>query len=115
MINAPKSVIHQNIVTLREAVHVNRDFLPPTWSDADCLRLYSLRTVIERKFSHNTQIYHVKELNVRGIDQVAKHRMIVLVLDLLKDLACLKLGRLDLLGHISHFLPFAADRVPQNI
>jgi len=103
MINAPKTVKHQHMVHLREDIHLNRDFVPSSWTDADLLSLYSLRTTIERQFSHNVQIYHVKEVNIRGIDQVAKHRFVVLLLDLLTQLTALKVGKPELLGRFTAF------------
>jgi hypothetical protein len=60
------------------------------------------------------QIYHVKEANVRGIDQVTKHRFVVLLLDLLKELAAIKLGRLDLLGHYTSFSSLRSGDSVQN-
>lgn len=103
MINAPKTVKHQHMVHLREDIHLNRDFVPSSWTDADLLSLYSLRTAIERQFSHNVQIYHVKEVNIRGIDQVAKHRFVVLLLDLLTQLTAIKVGKPELLGRFTAF------------
>jgi len=96
MINAPKNIKKQNIIKLSENVRLNRDFLPPNWSLEDCIKIYNLRTIIERLFSHNTLVYHARRMNVRGIDQAAKHRYMILILDLLKVLACHKLGRSDL-------------------
>jgi len=103
LINAPKNIVNQNVVTLRDNVHINRDFIPKDWTNAEILTIYDLRTEIERRFSHNVQIYHIKEINIRGIEQTAKHRFIVLILDLLKELTAIKLGRLDLLGKYSAF------------
>jgi hypothetical protein len=114
LINATKNITKQNIVDLRDDVHINRDFVPREWSDAEILKLYNLRTEIERRFSHNVQIYHVKEANVRGIDQVTKHRFVVLLLDLLKELAAIKLGRLDLLGHYTSFSSLRSGDSVQN-
>ena len=103
MINAPKTVKKQNIVDLRDDIHLNRDFVPGCWSDEDLLKLYYLRTVIERQFSHNVQIYHVKEVNIRGIDQIVKHRFVILILDLLKQLTAIKIGRFELIGKFTAF------------
>jgi hypothetical protein len=114
LINAPKIVTKQNIVDLRDDVHINRDFLPSSWSDTEILEIYNIRTKIERRFSHNFQIYHVKEINVRGIDQVAKHWYVVLISDLLKELAVIKLGRLDLLGNYTSFSSLRSGDSVQN-
>ena len=102
VINAPKHIKNQNIVELRDDIHLNRDFLPNKWSDKELLKLYAIRTVIERLFSHNIQIYNARRFNIRGIKEGTKHRLMILILDLLKTLACYKLGRPDL------FLTFTA-------
>ena len=96
MINAPKNVKKQNVITLTNNIRLNRDFIPLQWSDKDCRLIYNIRSEIERQFSHNTLVYHARRINVRSIDQVAKHRYMILNLDLLKALACHKLGRGDL-------------------
>jgi hypothetical protein len=114
IINATKNIVKQNIVDLREDIHINRDFVPSNWSDSEILEIYNIRTEIERRFSHNVQIYHVKEVNVRGIDQVTKHRFVVLILDLLKELTAVKLGRLDILGNYTSFSSLRSGDSVQN-
>lgn len=96
MINAPKNVKTHNLITLTNNVRLNRDFIPSQWSDNDCRLIYNVRSEIERQFSHNTLVYHARRMNVRGIDQAAKHRYMILILDILKTLVCHKLGRGDL-------------------
>jgi hypothetical protein len=96
MMNAPKNVKKHNIITLTNNIRLNRDFIPSQWSDDDCRLIYNIRSEIERQFSHNTLVYHARRMNVRGIDQAAKHRYMILNVDLLKALVCHKLGRGDL-------------------
>ena len=96
LINSRKNVKHQNIVDLSDLVHLNRDFVPEIWSDDDLREIYALRTIIERCFSHNIQLYHARRLNTRGIEQATIHRYLILILDCLKILTCYKVGRPDL-------------------
>ncbi len=96
VINEPKNIKNQNVVELRNDVHLNRDYLPKIWSDDELLKLYAIRTSIERLFSRNIQIYNARRLNIRGIEEATKHRLMILILDLLKTLTCYKLGRTDL-------------------
>lgn len=103
MLNVPKTVTKQHVVELDADHRFNRDFVPAAWTDAGIRDLMALRTVIERQFSHNTLVYHARRANVREIAEVAKHRYMVLILDILKTRACLSLGRGDLLGRSTAF------------
>ena len=103
MINVPKNVKTHNIVKLSNNVRINRDYIPSHWSDEDCRLIYNVRSEIERQFSHYTLVYHARRMNVRGIEQAAKHRYMILILDLLKVLTCHKLGRGDLFQRSTAF------------
>jgi hypothetical protein len=97
LINMPKTVTKQRVAVLDDDHRVNRNFVPEEWSDADVRELMNLRTVIERRFSPNNLVHHTRRLNVREIAEVAKHRYMMLILEVLKILACINLGRGDLL------------------
>lgn len=103
LINVPKTVKKQRVAILDGDHRANRNFLPAGWSDADVLRLENLRTEIERRFSPNNLVYHAERLNVREIAEAAKHRYMLLILEMLKCLACVNLGRGDLLQHPTAF------------
>ncbi len=103
LINVPKFVTKQPVAILDDDHRVNRRFVPAEWSDKDILALMNLRTVIERKFSPNNLVHHGRRLNVREIAEVAKHRYMLLILEVLKILACVNMGRGDLLGRATAF------------
>lgn len=115
MINTPKNVKKHNIITLTNNIRLNRDFIPSQWSDNDCRLIYNVRSEIERQFSHNNLVYHARRMNVRGIDQIAKHRYMILILDLLKALVCHKLGRGDLFQVSTAFCQMRNAYNPQFI
>jgi hypothetical protein len=103
LVNVPKLVTKQPVAILDDDHRVNRRFVPAEWSDKDLLALMNLRTVIERKFSPNNLVHHGRRLNVREIAEVAKHRYMLLILEALKVLACVNMGRGDLLGRATAF------------
>ncbi|WP_457559074.1 hypothetical protein [Candidatus Harpocratesius sp.] len=103
MIGATKNIKKHNIVKLENNVLINRDFVPSSWSNDDLHKLYDIRTSIEHQFSHNTLVYNARRVNVRGIADIGKYRYMILCLDLLKIIACHKLGRGDLFQHHTAF------------
>ncbi len=103
LINVPNLVTKQPVAILDEDHRVNRRFVPAEWTDKELLALMNLRTVIERKFSPNNLVHHCRRLNVREIAEVAKHRYMLLILEVLKVLACVTMGRGDLLGRATAF------------
>ena len=115
LLNAPKNITKQNVVELREDVHLNRDFIPASWSDRALLRLYAVRTSIERCFSHNIQVYNARKMNTRGLDQAVIHRYLILILDVLKILTAYKVGRPDLFQMYTAFSQMKVGVHPQAV
>ncbi len=115
LINVPKTVTKQRVAVFDADHRVNRDFAPAGCSDADLLALMNLRTEVERQFSHNNLVYHTRRANVREVAEVAKHRYVVLCLEVLKVLACVNLGHGDLLGKPTAFSRMRATRTIQEI
>lgn len=103
LVNAPKNVKTQNVVQFKKNLYLNKDFIPTFWSDKDIKRIFSIRTTIERLFSHNIQMYNARRMNTRGIEQASIHRYLLLILDLLKALTCYKIGRSDLFQTFTSF------------
>ena len=75
----------------------------------------NLRTAIERRFSPNNLVHHARRSNVREIAEVAKHRYLLLILEVLKILACVSLGRGDLLRYPTAFSRLRSTMTIQEI
>ncbi|MCF2138487.1 MAG: hypothetical protein K9W44_00360 [Candidatus Lokiarchaeota archaeon] len=103
MIRATKNIKKHNLVKLSSSILINRDFISSSRSNDELHELYGLRTCNERQFSHNTLFYNASRVNIRRIAEVAKHRYMILCLDLLKTIACHKLDRKDLFQHSTAF------------
>jgi hypothetical protein len=103
LINSKVSIKNHNVVTLNDFYSLNMDFIQEEWTQEELIPLMNIRTEIERQFAHNIVVYYARRANMRGGEMVSKHRYLILILDLLKNLTAYKLGRPDLIGKARNF------------
>jgi len=103
LIKARKNLVRHPVVEVRKGFWFNRDFFPPGWSVDDVRDAYSRRPVIEACQASNVTFYNSRRMNGRGLDNVRRGRAMIYILDMLRALTAVKIGRPDLVSKLTAF------------
>lgn len=114
VIRAKKNLVTHPTVEVRKGYWFNTDYFPPGWTKDDIRYVYDKRPAIEAAQSANNTFYNAKRMNNRGIDNAIRGRTMIYILDLLRALAAVKLGRPDLISTLGAFSTYR-DVFPPEI
>nr|MDO8116810.1 transposase [Candidatus Sigynarchaeota archaeon] len=103
VIRAKKNLVTHPIVEVKRGYWFNTDYFPPGWSAADIRYIYERRPAIEAGQSANNTFYNAGRMHTRGIDNAIRGRAMIYILDLLRALTAVKLGRPDLISKLTAF------------
>ncbi|MHA1680472.1 MAG: hypothetical protein ACTSUE_05650 [Promethearchaeota archaeon] len=118
IIRAKKNLVTHPTVEVRKGYWFNTDYFPPGWGADDVRYVYDRRPAIEAAQSANNTFYNAPRMNTRGIDNLVRGRTMIYILDLLRALTAVKIGRPDLISKLTDFStsrdvfppPFWADK-----
>jgi hypothetical protein len=103
IIRAKKNLVTHPTVEVRKGYWFNTDFFPPGWSSRDIRYVYDRRPAIEAGQSANNTFYNARRMNTRGLDNAMRGRSMIYILDLLRALTAVKIGRPDLISTLTAF------------
>jgi hypothetical protein len=102
-IRARKNLKLQPIVEIRNGYWFNSNFIPPGWTIDDVRAVYTKRPVIEARQAANDTFYNARRMNTRGIENIERNRAMIGILELLRAITAVKLGRPDLISKLTAF------------
>jgi hypothetical protein len=103
IIRAKKNLVTHPIVEVKKGYWFNSDYFPPGWSADDIRYVYERRPAIEAAQSANNTFYNAERMNTRGLDNAIRSRAMIYILDLLRALTAVKIGRPDLISTLTAF------------
>jgi hypothetical protein len=103
IIRAKKNLVTHPIMEIRKGYWFNSDYFPPGWGPDDVRYIYKRRPAIEAGQSANNTFYNAKRMNTRGIENATRGRVMIYILDLVRALTAVKIGRPDLISTLTAF------------
>lgn len=103
LIRAKKNLKTHPTAEFRKGYWINTDYIPPGWSLDDVRDAYVVRPAIEAAQSANNTFYNASRMNSRGIDNAVRGRCLIYILDLLRAITAVKMGRPDLASKLEAF------------
>jgi hypothetical protein len=102
-LRAMKNLKLQPVVEIRKGYWFNSNFIPPGWTNDDVRAIYTKRPVIEARQAANDTFYNASRMNTRGIENIERNRAMIGILELLRAITAVKLGRPDLISKLTAF------------
>jgi hypothetical protein len=103
IIRAKKNLVTHPTTEVKRGYWFNTDYFPPGWSKGDIRYVYEKRPAIEAAQSANNTFYNARRMNTRGLDNAIRGRAMIYILDLLRALTAVKIGRPDLISTLTAF------------
>ena len=102
-IRAMKNLKLQPVIEIRKGYWFNSNYIPPGWTIDDVRAVYTKRPVIEARQAANDTFYNASRMNTRGIENIERNRAMIGILELLRAITAVKLGRPDLISKLTAF------------